>query len=186
MIRRVTRFSILVLALFGSPFLSAQQPAAPAPTGPGPAPAAAPRGGGRGAPPVKSPEIGSDRRVTFRLRAPSAKDAIVAIGSSRLPMTKDEQGVWSATSDVLTPDYYAYSFVVDGTTFNDPVNRRLQTSFGSAQSMFVLPGSEPWLPSPGVPQGAIARHTFHSAVANDDRDFFVYTPPAYEPRRSRP
>jgi enterochelin esterase family protein len=101
-------------------------------------------------------------------------------------MQKDEQGVWSATSDALTPDFYAYSFVVDGTTVNDPVNRQLQTSFGSAQSMFVIPGSQPWLPSPSVPRGAITRHTFHSAVANDDRDFFVYTPPGYEARRSRP
>jgi enterochelin esterase family protein len=101
-------------------------------------------------------------------------------------MTRDEQGVWTATSDVLTPDYYAYSFVVDGTAINDPVNRQLQTSFASAQSMFVLPGSQPWLPSAAVPRGAIARHTFHSAVANDDREFFVYTPPAYDARRSRP
>jgi enterochelin esterase family protein len=101
-------------------------------------------------------------------------------------MEKGDQGVWSVTSEALTPDYYAYSFVVDGTTVNDPVNRQLQTSFGSAQSMFVIAGSQPWLPSPGVPHGAIARHTFHSAVANDDRDFFVYTPPGYDARRSRP
>ena len=44
----------------------------------------------------------------------------------------------------------------------------------------------PWLPAPGVPRGAIARHAFHSAVANDDRDFFVYTPPGYDARRSQP
>ena len=185
MIRRVLRFSILVLALAGAPFLAAQQP--PTPPSPAPtAPASAGPRGGRGAAPVKSPEIAPDGRVTFRLRAPNAKEAVVAIGSTRLPMEKNEQGVWTATSDALTPDYYAYSFIVDGTTINDPVNRQLQTSFGSAQSMFVLPGAQPWLPGSGIPRGAIARHTFHSAVANDDRDFFVYTPPAYDPRRSRP
>jgi enterochelin esterase-like enzyme len=37
-----------------------------------------------------------------------------------------------------------------------------------------------------VPQGAIARHAFHSTVANDDRDFFVYTPPGYDARRAQP
>jgi enterochelin esterase family protein len=186
MIRRTMRFSILVLALAGAPFLTAQQP----PTPPSPAPPApaspGPRGGGRGAAPVKSPEIAPDGRVTFRLRAPNAKEAVVALGSTRLPMEKNDQGVWTATSDALTPDYYAYSFIVDGTTVNDPVNRQLQTSFGSVQSMFVLPGAQPWLPGSGIPRGAIARHTFHSAVANDDRDFFVYTPPGYDPRRSRP
>ena len=108
------------------------------------------------------------------------------LGQTRLPMQKDAQGVWSATSDVLTPDYYSYAFAVDGTTVNDPVNRQFQTGYGTAQSMFVIPGAQPWLPSPGVPRGAIARHTFHSAVANDDRDFLVYTPPGYEAKRSQP
>ena len=69
---------------------------------------------------------------------------------------------------------------------NDPANRQVQTSFGSFQSMFVVPGPQPWLPAPGVPRGAIARHTFHSAVANDDRDFFVYTPAGYDARRAQP
>jgi len=188
MIRRLPRFSILVLVVAGAPFLHGQQPSTAPPSPPAATPAppsAGPRGGGRGTP-VKSPEIAPDGRVTFRLRAPNAKEVAVAIGSTRLPMQKDDQGIWSATSDALTPDYYAYSFVVDGTTVNDPANRQLQTSFGSAQSMFVIAGTQPWLPVAGVAHGAIARHTFHSAVANDDRDFFVYTPPGYEPRRSHP
>ena len=101
-------------------------------------------------------------------------------------MQKDEQGVWSATTDALAPDYYTYTLVVDGTSVNDPANRQVQTSFGSFQSMFAVPGPDLWLPAAGVPRGAVARHTFRSTVANDDRDFFVYTPPGYEPRRSRP
>jgi len=80
----------------------------------------------------------------------------------------------------------ADAIVVDGTSVNDPANRQVQTSFGSFQSMFAVPGPDLWLPAAGVPRGAVARHTFHSAVANDDRDYFVYTPPGYEPRRSRP
>ena len=188
MVLRTCTSRILIAAtLAGSTLLAAQQPAPPAPppaATPG-APAAG-RGGGRGAPPVKSPEVGADRRVTFRLRAPNAKEVAVALGGNRLPMQKDEQGVWSATTDALAPDYYTYSLVVDGTSVNDPANRQVQTSFGSFQSMFAVPGPDPWLPAAGVPRGAVARHAFHSTVANDDRDYFVYTPPGYEPRRSRP
>ena len=106
------------------------------------------------------------------------------MGGRRFEMTKDEQGVWSVTTDPLKPDYYTYSLVVDGNSINDPGNRSVQTGFGNFQSMFVVPGSEPWLPS-DVPHGAIARHRFKSAVANDDRDFFVYTPPGYDARRAR-
>jgi enterochelin esterase family protein len=100
-------------------------------------------------------------------------------------MDKDEQGLWSVTSDPMAPDVYTYSLVVDGASMNDPANRQVQTSFGSFQSMFVVPGPAAWLPA-SVPHGAIARHVFHSSVAGDDRDFFVYTPPGYDSRRAAP
>ena len=136
--------------------------------------------------PVKSPEVGADRRVTFRLRAPNAKEVAVTVSGKRLDMTKDDQGVWSVTAEPLAPDIYTYSMAVDGTTINDPSNRQFQTSFGNFQTMFVVPGPMAWLPASGVPRGAIARHAFHSNIANDDRDFFVYTPPGYDARRPQP
>jgi enterochelin esterase-like enzyme len=163
-----------------------QQPPVSSPAAPGAAPTRGARGGGRGGAPVKSPEVGADGRVTFRLRAPNAKEVAVTFGGNRLAMQKDEQGVWGVTTDVLAPDYYTYSLVVDSTTINDPSNRQVQTSFGSYQSMFVVPGAQPWLPAPNVAHGAIARHRFHSTVASDDRDFFVYTPPGYDAHRARP
>ena len=135
---------------------------------------------------MKSPEVAADGRVTFRLRAPNAKEVAVAMGGNRLAMQKDEQGVWTATSDVLAPDYYTYALVVDGASINDPANRQVQTSYAGFQSMFVVPGPHPWLPAPAVARGAIARHTFRSAVAKDERDYFVYTPAGYDARRSRP
>jgi enterochelin esterase family protein len=76
--------------------------------------------------------------------------------------------------------------MVDGAGFSDPSNRQFQTSFGSQQSMFAVPGPAPWLPDPAVPRGAVTRHPYHSMIANDDRDFFVYTPAGYDPRRSQP
>ena len=177
---------IAAAALAASSFVSAWQ--APAPQNPPPTPAAAgPAGrGGRGSAPVKSPEVGADARVTFRLRAPNAKDVAVSVGGKRLPMQKDEQDIWSVTSEPMLPDIYTYSLLVDGASMNDPSNRQVQTSFGSFQSMFVVPGPAAWLPASGVPRGAIARHAYHSAVANDDRDFFVYTPAAYDAHRAQP
>src|SRR5262245_29993278 len=64
--------------------------------------AAAPQGAGRGGGgAVRSPEITADGKVTFRLRAPNAKEVGVRVAGKTLPMEKNEQGVWSATSDVL-------------------------------------------------------------------------------------
>jgi enterochelin esterase-like enzyme len=150
------------------------------------APPAAGRAGGAQRPaPVRSPEVAADGRVTFRFRSALAREVIVAVAGRRLPMQKSDQGVWSVTTDALAPDFYPYSLVVDGETINDPANRRVQTSFGNFQSMVVVPGPFPWLPAAGVPQGAISKHTFRSAVANDDRDFFVYTPPGYDAKRRK-
>jgi enterochelin esterase-like enzyme len=32
----------------------------------------------------------------------------------------------------------------------------------------------------------VARHLYHSAVTNDEREFYVYTPPGYDPKRRQP
>jgi len=186
MLRRSIVYGAFAAVLVSSGILRAQQQPPPPSGTAAPAPAPGARGGGRGAPPIRSPEVAADRRVTFRLRAPNAKDVAVTLAGKPLPMQRDDQGVWSVTTDPLDPEYYTYSLVVDGTSINDPSNRQAQTSFGSFQSMFVIAGADPWFPAAGIPRGAIARHTFRSTVADDDRNFFVYTPPGYEPRRSRP
>ncbi len=79
-------------------------------------------------PPIQSPEISPDRRVTFRFRNPNAKEVFLAReGAQRVTMQKDEQGVWSVTTDPLEPEIYGYSFVADGVGLMDPANRSHQT-----------------------------------------------------------
>lgn len=183
-----TRLTCLAVAsvLAASSLAAARQSAAPATASPAQPAVAAPAQADRNAGPVKSPEVGMDQRVTFRLRAPNAREVAVSVGGRKLPMQKDEQGLWSVTSDPMKPDIYTYSLIVDGASMNDPSNRQVQTSFTGFDSMFMVPGPAAWLPAPGVPRGAIARHPFRSAVAGDDREFFVYTPPGYDAHRAQP
>ncbi len=156
---------------------------------PAPQPAPAPGQGGQfGAPPVRSPEVGADRTVTFRLRAPNAT-AVTVRGISPQPLTmqKDAAGVWSATTAPLRPDLYAYSFVVDGVSILDPSNTRLRPAYRRiSQNAVLVPGDMPWTPLPNAPRGVVSRHVFQSKIANDDRDFYVYTPPNYDPKRRQP
>ena len=111
---------VFLLGAAGLPLL-AQDNIPPATAGRG----AGGRGAGRGVfggPTVKSPEISPDGHITFRLRAPNATEVFVNF-SGRLPMTKDDQGVWSATTaKAFDPDYYGYTFLVDGVTVPDPSN----------------------------------------------------------------
>ena len=146
------------------------------------------RGGfGRGGPAIKSPEVSTDSRLTARLRAPNAQQVSLTGFGQPIPMQKNDQGVWSATTDVLKPDVYMYQFSVDGMTINDPANPNLATSFGTGgRSVVTIPGPVAWAPVAGVAKGAVSRHAYHSDVAGDDRDFYVYTPAGYDPKRKEP
>ncbi len=140
-------------------------------------------GPGRGAPPVQSPEVSADGRITLRLRAPGASQVFVNGLGERLSMQKNDQGVWSVTSDALKPDIYTYSFSIDGATVNDPANPLFKTSYGSAgQSLVHVPGPVVWEPGDG-PRGAVTHHFYKSALIGDNRDYYVYTPPNYDPKR---
>ena len=101
-------------------------------------------------------------------------------------MEKDDQGIWSKTTPPLSPDYYGYSFVADGVALIDPSNWLLKPNFLNPQSMVYVagPASLPWDVN-DVAHGDVHHHFYHSAVAGDDRDYYVYTPPTYDPRTKK-
>ena len=130
-----------------------------------------------------SPEVHSDGSVTFRFRAPNALDVKVEReGAEPVPMQKDEQGVWSVTTAPLSPDYYGYSILVDGVRSLDPSNPLLVPNLLESGNAVHVPGpsSLPWELN-DVPHGEIHHHFYKSAVAGDGRDYYVYTPPGYDP-----
>jgi enterochelin esterase family protein len=131
---------------------------------------------------IQSPEVHPDRRVTFRFRAPNAKEVVVALeGAERRAMQKDDQGVWSATTEALEPDIYGYTFVADGVSLTDPSNHLTKPNLVWASSAVHVPGppSLPWEVG-DVPRGTLHRHFYRSGIVGDDRDYYVYTPPGYD------
>jgi enterochelin esterase-like enzyme len=138
--------------------------------------------------PLQSPEVHSDNRVTFRFRAPNAKAVLLdREGIQRVPMQKDEQGVWSLTTDPLEPDLYGYTFVADGVSLIDPSNPLMKPNLLFTQSMVHVPGPAPLPWEVGdVPHGVLHRHFYKSGVVGDQRDFYIYTPPGYDPKAKKP
>ncbi|MGD0697488.1 MAG: alpha/beta hydrolase-fold protein [Terriglobia bacterium] len=140
-------------------------------------------------PPILSPEVLSDNRVTFRLRDPNAKEVVLSLeGRAKpLPMQKDDQGVCSVTTDPLEPDYYGYTFIADGVGLFDPSNPLRKPNFLFVSSEVHVPGpaSLPWEVN-DVPHGVVHHHFYHSAVVGDNRDFYVYTPPGYDAKTKKP
>lgn len=139
--------------------------------------------------PVRSPEVQADGRVVFRFFAPNAKKvSLERDWGVRAPMAVDEKGVWSFTSDALPPDFYVYSFVVDGAQFADPANERIKPIVsGGSESIVHVPGPKTlsW-EEREMPHGTLHRHRYHSAAVGEARSFVVYTPPGYQARKRYP
>jgi enterochelin esterase-like enzyme len=136
-------------------------------------------------PPVISPEVHSDNRVTFRFRAHNAKQVELSLegAPNPFPMQKDDEGIWSITTDPLQPDFYGYNFVSDGVHLIDPSNPLLKPNLLNTENQVHVPGptSLPWELN-DVPHGEIHHHFYKSNVVGDQRDFYVYTPPNYNPK----
>ena len=132
--------------------------------------------------PVISPEVHADRTVTFRFRDPNAQEVLLAReGAKRVPMQKDDKGVWTVTTEPLEPDYYGYSFVADGVSLMDPGSHLIKPNLLSPQTMVHVPGAGLTWEVANVLHGKVNHHFYHSAIVGDDRDFYVYTPPGYDP-----
>ncbi|HEY0708692.1 MAG TPA: alpha/beta hydrolase-fold protein [Polyangia bacterium] len=139
---------------------------------------------------ILSPEVGADRRVTFRLRAPKAtrvtveRLSFVPKAAAPLVLSKDAAGVWSATVGPVDPGIYEYNFNVDGLQIVDPNNHWIQPQQDPRASVVEVPG-EPALNTQwkDVPHGSLHIHHYKAtALAGRPRRVHVYTPPGYETR----
>src|SRR6202044_988719 len=96
---------------------------------------------------VHSPEVGPDRRVTFRLRAPKASEVSVSgeFQAGALPMTKDTNGIWIVTVGPLKPEIYNYNFTIDGVKTIDPGNAEVKTGStpSTIESILEVKGDTP-------------------------------------------
>ena len=82
----------------------------------------------------------------------------------------------------LDPDFYGYFFQADGVGLIDPSNPLMKPNLLNTQSMVHIPGpaSLPWEVN-DIPHGVVHHHFYKSGVVGDQRDFYVYTPPTYDP-----
>lgn len=138
--------------------------------------------------PLGSPEVAADGRITVRLVAPEAERALVVFaGEQPVAMTRNVAGIWNHTTAPLPPDLYSYFFVVDGLPRSDalnPLGKPLVT--GGVESLAHVPGpaSLSWEVD-DVPRGEVHRHVYASAAIGEEREYFVYTPPGYDPAGER-
>ena len=144
---------------------------------------------------VISPDVRDDRTVTFRLKAPMARQVALTGGpillalsaKDPIPFRKDSDSLWTLTVGPVKPDMYVYKLIIDGVTVPDPNNTLTGFNDQPGYSNLVVPGDGPaYYDAKPVPHGAVTRHVYHSDVLNGERELYVYTPPGYSPKRNYP
>jgi len=148
-------------------------------------------GRGQQGPRIASPEVFPDKTVTFRLLAPKAS-AVVLNGSwdigANIPMTKDDQSIWSVTVGPLGEQLWWYSFNVDGVKVLDPGNSEYSRDGARYDNWLMISGpfSDSWEFKPDMPHGAVQSVWYPSPILKQKgRRMYVYTPPDYMAGNSR-
>ena len=129
-------------------------------------------------PKFNSPEI-EGGRVTIRTYQPNAKKVILQgewDGYAQKEMTKNDEGVWSFTTDALTPNIYEYGLQVDDVTTLDWKNSETKGS----HNVLLVPGkASQYFEAGSEPKGDLHIHWYASRVTGGVRRMHVYTPPGY-------
>jgi len=133
---------------------------------------------------VRSPEVGPDRSVTFRVRAPQASEVTLTGEFMRggKPL-QNSGGLWSVTVGPLEPEIYNYNFTIDGVKTIDPNNPDVKTGStpSTISSILEVRGDRPaFYDAQAVPHGEIHTIWYESKSLKAIRRLTVYTPPGYD------
>src|SRR5512138_2680572 len=134
-------------------------------------------------PRIISPQVNADKTVTFRFRAPNAREVKLNTQIAPEPqlMKKDENGIWSVTIGPVKPDIYPYCFVTDGISVADPNNLLIFANERFKNSLVDIPGEIPLIHSmQNVPHGNISYRYYKSATLGRTRTLVIYTPPGFD------
>ena len=105
-----------------------------------------------------------------------------------IPMTKDDQGIWSVTVGPLGAQLWGYSFSVDGVKVLDPGNGEYQRDGQNYHNLLMIPGRSPirGSSSPTSRTGPCSRSGTPSEILKEKgRRMYVYTPPDYVTSKAR-
>jgi len=125
------------------------------------------------------PKILPDNRVIFQVNAPDAKSLQIDLGK-KYDMVKNDNGIWTVTTDPIVEGFHYYSLIADGVATTDPNSK---TFFGMSRwaSGIEIPEKDVdyYLPK-DVPHGDIRIKYYYSNITQDWRRAYVYTPPGYD------
>ncbi|MGN6547540.1 MAG: alpha/beta hydrolase-fold protein [Aureliella sp.] len=126
----------------------------------------------------QSPEINSERRARFRVKAPQASSVSVSLGN--LELTKGEDGVWEGITKQLDEGFHYYSLKIDGAEVPDPNSRYFFGAMRWGSGIEVPAADQDFYALKNVPHGQLRQELFFSKTTDSHHRAFVYTPPDYD------
>lgn len=134
-------------------------------------------------PMAEYPKVDEQRRALFRLYAPEAYDVKADICGKKYPMTKDNNGMWTVTTDPLVVGFHYYFFIVDGVQVTDPASDCFYGCGRMASGIEVPESPEEaayYTFNKSIAHGQVRECQYYSEVVGQVRRCFVYTPVEYE------
>lgn len=131
--------------------------------------------------PTFSPVVNSDHTITFRLKAPEAKQVELQFDEWKVQkvwMNRDSVGNWEAKVGPVQPGIYSYNFSVEGVKVFDFKNPVVKTGTEIYGSVVEVPGTD--VPRfdevRNVPKGQLHYINYYSTVLKMQRRMVIYLP----------
>lgn len=135
--------------------------------------------------PVFSPVVNNDGTISFRLKAPGAKEVRLFFGEWNIKpvsMQKNPDGDWETKVTCSTPGVYEYKFEVDGVKVLDYKNPSVKVGTEIYGNTVVVPGERIDLKKHAGSEVDIL--SYRSSSMNKIRNMYVYVPGAYYEKKN--
>ena len=125
------------------------------------------------------PMVNSQRMVRTQIRAPKATFVGLDIAGKIYEMTKDENGVWTGTSEPQDEGFHYYQLNIDGASVPDPGSLYYYGASRWGSGIDVPAADEEFYTVKNVPQGSINEVYYWSDVTEKMRHGYIYLPAEY-------
>ena len=125
------------------------------------------------------PMVNSQRMVRAQIKAPDAKFVGLDIAGKIYEMTKDENGVWTGTSEPQDEGFHYYQLNIDGASVPDPGSKYYYGASRWGSGIDIPAADEAFYTVKNVPQGSVNEVYYWSSVTETMRHGYIYLPAEY-------
>ena len=125
------------------------------------------------------PAVNSKRQVRAQILAPKATFVGLDIAGKIYEMTKDENGLWTGTSEPQDEGFHYYQLNIDGANVPDPGSRYYYGASRWGSGIDIPAADEDFYTVKNVPQGSVNEVYYWSTVQEKMRHGYIYLPNEY-------